>query len=468
MKKSFLIGSIAAVLVVLPLTSCNEEADKFDDHGSATIVSLTGTEKAYMGDSIRFDFVVASSGVQINQAKVQLYYGNDMVSESFYSLKGDGAYSGSVLAPYLKDAEDGDARVVVRIQNERFSTDSKEMVFPVKRPTYKTLTLTAEDGTEYTMYPSASDPYTFVAHEAFPALWNAKISAPAFSDGTGNEYLKGNPLNFGLENGKIAINGSEGIKIDNESVGYDKDGKYDVTFDTRTFACSPLYKFGVEFHSTGNIEGFEVSGNNMSVTAQFVKDEIITLHGLGDLYPTLWKNPSYFDEVEGEPRLLHFRGRTGKYTLTVNKSLAALQMVQTEGTSANGHVNASVMWLVGNNQIGFPSYSKNQINWNTGRAFALCPIDTYKYELVMLVGTNIGSVSFKMYTNKNWGGEWRLPGDYKIVEGAEYVAAASDGNFNKGGKWPETGKYIVYTFDTSTNPTSLWVKEYDTMPLYKR
>lgn len=72
MKNSFLIGSIAAGLVALPLISCNEEADKFDDHGSATIVSLTGTEKAYMGDSIRFDFVVASSGVQINQAKVQL------------------------------------------------------------------------------------------------------------------------------------------------------------------------------------------------------------------------------------------------------------------------------------------------------------------------------------------------------------------------------------------------------------
>ncbi len=40
-----------------------------------------------MGDSITFDFEVKSGGVKINQAKVQLYYGEEMVSEAFYSLK---------------------------------------------------------------------------------------------------------------------------------------------------------------------------------------------------------------------------------------------------------------------------------------------------------------------------------------------------------------------------------------------
>ena len=57
-----------------------------------------------MGDSITFDFEVKSGGVKINQAKVQLYYGEEMVSEAFYSLKADGKYSGKVLAPYQKNS----------------------------------------------------------------------------------------------------------------------------------------------------------------------------------------------------------------------------------------------------------------------------------------------------------------------------------------------------------------------------
>ena len=115
MRNRFLLGMMA--LSLIGMTSCKDEIDQFDDHGSSTIVSFAGTEKAYMGDSITFDFEVKSGGVKINQAKVQLYYGEEMVSEAFYSLKADGKYSGKVLAPYQKNTPDGEAKVILRIQN---------------------------------------------------------------------------------------------------------------------------------------------------------------------------------------------------------------------------------------------------------------------------------------------------------------------------------------------------------------
>ena len=85
MRNRFLLGMMA--LSLIGMTSCKDEIDQFDDHGSSTIVSFAGTEKAYMGDSITFDFEVKSGGVKINQAKVQLYYGEEMVSEAFYSIR---------------------------------------------------------------------------------------------------------------------------------------------------------------------------------------------------------------------------------------------------------------------------------------------------------------------------------------------------------------------------------------------
>ena len=56
MRNRFLLGMMA--LSLIGMTSCKDEIDQFDDHGSSTIVSFAGTEKAYMGDSITFDFEV--------------------------------------------------------------------------------------------------------------------------------------------------------------------------------------------------------------------------------------------------------------------------------------------------------------------------------------------------------------------------------------------------------------------------
>ena len=83
-------------------------------------------------------------------------------------------------------------------------------------------------------------------------------------------------------------------------------------------------------------------------------------------------------------------------------------MEQLENATASGNQNASAVWVIGNERIGFPSYSKNNINWNTNKGFNLVPLTGTKYELVMLVGQNIdsGNVNFKFFGQKGWGLEW--------------------------------------------------------------
>lgn len=462
MRNRFLLSVMAFCLI--GMASCKDEIDQFDDHGSAAIVSFTGAENAHMGDSISFDFEVRSSGVKINQAKVQLFYGDEIVSESFYSLKADGKYSGKVLAPYLKDVDDSNAKVVLRVQNERFSSDSRELIVAVSRPKYQSLKLVTADGKEYTMLPVPGKEYEYAAREAFPTEMLATIVAPAYSDGS-NPYLKGNDLKFGMDNGRIALNAASAISF--ETTGYGDDGKYDITFNTRTFECGPFPKFGVRFDTQNKFLEFDGSGNVFSIETDFKKDDVLKISGIKDEYPELWKNPTWFDGVEGDETLLHFRGRDGKYKLTFDRGKKAIMMEQLENASSSGNQNATAIWVIGNDKIGFPSYAQNNINWNTGRAFNLVPLTDTKYELVMLVGQNVAtSINFKFFGQKGWGLEWVGPGAYSIQEGANYIKYAGDGNFLNNVSW-NTGKYMVFTVETATKPSQLWVRELDEMPLYK-
>lgn len=462
MRNRFLLGMMA--LSLIGMTSCKDEIDQFDDHGSSTIVSFAGTEKAYMGDSITFNFEVKSGGVKINQAKIQLYYGEEMVSEAFYSLKADGKYSGKVLAPYQKNTPDGEAKVILRIQNERFSNDSKEMTVAIERPKYQTLKLVTANGKEYTMTPVPGKEYEYKAREAFPLDMEASIVAPAYSDGTSNPYLQGNELKFGMDNGKITLNATKNIGFEN--TGYGEDGKYEITFNTLTFEGSPFPKFGVRFDTQNKFLEFDGSGNVFYIETEFKKDDIIKISGVKEEYANYWKNPTWFDLVKEDETLLHFRGRDGKYKLTLNKGMNAIMMEQLEKASSSSTQNATAMWVIGNDKIGFPSYAQNNINWTPDKAFNLVPLTDTKYELILLVGQNVNGVNFKFFGQKGWGLEWKGPGAYTAKEGGNYIKYASDGNFNANATWP-SGTYMVMTVETSTSPNELWVKALNELPSYE-
>lgn len=81
----------------------------------------------------------------------------------------------------------------------------------------------------------------------------------------------------------------------------------------------------------------------------------------------------------------------------------AIMMEQLEKASSSSTQNATAMWVIGNDKIGFPSYAQNNINWNTDKAFNLVPLTDTKYELILLVGQNVNGVNFKFFGQKGWG-----------------------------------------------------------------
>ena len=245
-----------------------------------------------------------------------------------------------------------------------------------------------------------------------------------------------------------------------------EDGKYEITFNTLTFEGSPFPKFGVRFDTQNKFLEFDGSGNVFYIETEFKKDDIIKISGVKEEYADYWKNPTWFDLVKEDETLLHFRGRDGKYKLTLNKGMNAIMMEQLEKASSSSTQNATAMWVIGNDKIGFPSYAQNNINWNTDKAFNLVPLTDTKYELILLVGQNVNGVNFKFFGQKGWGLEWKGPGAYTAKEGGDYIKYASDGNFNANATWP-SGKYMVMTVETSTSPNELWVKALDELPSYE-
>ena len=84
------------------------------------------------------------------------------------------------------------------------------------------------------------------------------------------------------------------------------------------------------------------------VYTEFKKDDIIKISGVKEEYADYWKNPTWFDLVKEDETLLHFRGRDGKYKLTLNKGMNAIMMEQLEKASSSSTQNATAMWVIGN------------------------------------------------------------------------------------------------------------------------
>lgn len=181
MKKHYLLCLMAGSLI--GVSSCNDKNDEYDDVGHSTIVSLNGPESVYMGDSIKFTFNVADDGeIPLSTSKIQLFYGNEVVSERIVLTGKSGTYTGKILVPLMKNIPDGDATLKVRVQNARYASDVKEMDVAVSRPSYPYLLLKTEEGAEHRMMPVSGKPNTYAVTGQFKAEQNAYIVAPKYGE----------------------------------------------------------------------------------------------------------------------------------------------------------------------------------------------------------------------------------------------------------------------------------------------
>ncbi len=446
MKKSYpkFAVPVMMALCAFGLASCNDKNDDFDDKGSSEVVSIVTPPQVYMGDSIEIKYSIKSHDFRANQSKVQLYVGDDMVSERMMTTPQDGEYSTKLYIPYTKGTDDQEVTVKVRTQNERFAAGTKEEKIQLVRPHFSKLYLVDSEGKRHEMTPSDSDPYLFSVTDNFPSELYATIIAPKYGD-------NGNEIVFGSSDGAI----TNGV-TDQINFSADTDGRYTVTFNTKTYAGTPFIKFAVN-----GVEFEKVDNNNYKVDGEIQQGQEIEITGLKDEYAKYWINPTFFDVVKGTSgKKLRFRGQTGQYRIVCDKGKKYFRVLPlgTDGKSlATMNSSEPGVWVIGDGNIGFPSYKANKSNWNPneGNAIPFCPMGNNIYELVLKAGTNInpGNINWKLFYQNGWGTEFVL-GNYASIEGLQpyFSVPASDGNIKKGSAGLTSGKYYRVKLDLTNGP----------------
>ena len=132
----------------------------------------------------------------------------------------------------------------------------------------------------------------------------------------------------------------------------------------------------------------------------------------------------------------------------IGDALAVLDYATGDGT----------IWIISDNSIGNPSFSSNNINWNTAKGIACAPLGDKKYQIKLIAGETVktNAVNFKFFHQRGWGGEFKkvnLSFTKDIFE-----IPADDGNIRLAtGKTLEEGKLYVFTVDINTTPATLTV-----------
>ena len=431
-------------LGVTLLSSCNDKNDDFDDKGSSQVIAIEAPTKVYMGDSIEVKYSIKANEFRANQSKIQLYVGDEMVSERMMTTPADGEYSGKIFVPYYKGIEDQEVTVKVRTQNERFAAATAEQTIAMERPKFDKLYLVDSEGKRHEMTPSADNPYLFSVTDEFPSELYATIVAPAYGE-------NGNEIVFGNSDGAI----TNGVS-DNINFSADTDGRYTVTFNTKTYQGTPFIKFAIN-----GVEFVKVDNDNFKVDGDFKQGQEIEVTGLKSEYANYWINPTFFDIIKGtDGKKLRFRGQDGKYRITCDKSKKYFRVLplSSDGTSlATITKNESGLWVIGDGNIGFPSYKANKSGWSPKETNAIpfCPMGNDIYELILLAGTNInpGSINYKCYYQNGWGTEF-VYGNYASTDGMQpyFVVNPSDGNIKKGNSGITSGKYYRIKMDLTNGP----------------
>jgi hypothetical protein len=444
MKKQLLFFLMTSSLI--GLSSCNDKNDEYDDVGKATIVSLEGPSNAYMGDSVSFTFNVADDGeIPLSTTKVQILYGDEIVSERIVLTGTSGTYSGKILIPFLKDIPDGDATVRLHVKNARYAADVKDQPIAVSRPSFPYLTLKTTQG-DYRMDPVEGQPYIYKVTGNFPSELYGYIEAPKYSE-------NGNVITFGSSDGKIV----DGIKSPIEFTA-DGDGEYTVTFNALTYEGSPFIKFALN----GN-EFIKIDDNNSKVEMNLTAGQEIQITGLKSDYSNYWIDPAFFNIKKGtNGKILKFRGMDGKYRVTVNKALKYFNVELMNGSALSilGSGDGAI-WINGDGNIGKPSYSTNKLNWSTNKSLCMTPIGNRKHQIIFEAGKSINTINFKFYGQKDFVFEFTKD-KISIIDGSSWFAIpSSDGNIRAGSKALTKGKFYILTVDVSAgvNKATLSVEE---------
>ncbi|MFB5946475.1 DUF5125 domain-containing protein [Albibacterium profundi] len=408
---------------VLILASC--EKDEVKKVGNPVIESKTEFTSAHFGDSLEFTVNVSDAEVPLSTVKAQLFFSEEMVSETVIRTKTNGDYSGKIYVPYYANIPNGTATLKLVLQNISQTITEEQYDLALTRPDFPYLTLVASDK-EYRL--ERTDLYEYTLDEQLPAKVSGYLKAPAVGD-------QGNELTFGWEDDAIVEGSTNNIPFSNSS-----SGQYAITFNTFDYHASP---FIIAYAINGTVMQ-RVDDEHFRLDASYAQDEELIIDGIEDL-DNWWIDPDFIKK--DDQGKFFFVPQSGNYRITADFSLKyfAVEALHNGEPASLRDDGTGAVWIIGDG-IGKPSFATNMVGWNTDKALCLSPIGNKKYQVTVVAGTNVKTddINFKFFHQKGWGGEFttqitttsdlifigtgdngRDPGNLGIVEGQSLEEGAT-------------------------------------------
>ncbi len=377
--KKILLG----VAGMLALHACTDDDLKT---GNPQLTSRTEFGSAMYGDSLSFTVDVADSEVPLSTVKAQLYFTEDLVSETVIRTQTNGAYSGKIFIPYYPNIADGTAILKLVLQNINFTVTEKEYDLNVSRPDFAYLTLVTEEGEEYRM--DRIEKYAYAVTDDFELQQKAYIKTPSASE-------NGNELVFGLENGTIIQGITDYITFSDITT------PYTISFNTFSYEASPFAKYLL------NGEELEmVDDDTYQIDLSLSPGDELEFEGFAD-FDSWWLDVDFFEKVN--ETTLRFVPMAGDYRITANLKHEYLSVEKMDGSeyATLQEDGTGAIWIIGEG-IGKPSASTNAVGWTTEKALCMASVEEGIYQITVVGGQtiNASNINFKFFDQKGWGEEF--------------------------------------------------------------
>lgn len=389
----FTVYSLFAVIMFL--VACNSESEFPGEPGDPQISSKQVPSSAFFGDSIPFSAMVSDSKVPLSTLKAQLYFGEDMVSETVIRTKSDGNYQGKIYAPFLKNISDGSASLKLILQDIHFTTKEETMPISIQRPQYEFITFVAETGEHINLTRINNNSYKGTLPENMPRMLRGIFEAPKYG-------TNGNPITFGWQDGSIKEGTSSLITFISIT-----DSPYDITFNSLTYERSPFTVYKLNGKNMNFID------NNFQIDIDLKKGDELVFENITNLN-NYWKDPDFLTlTTDGK---IKFAAIDGKYRIIANEGVVSYFRIQTLDASGNKATlkdnGSGAIWIAGYG-IAKPGMTTGQPGWNPGNMLCMAPVEPkiYRMTAIASVEQGLGQIrsdwlGFKFFFQDNWGGEF--------------------------------------------------------------
>lgn len=444
--KDMLIKNVtiySILTIVLLFVACSSDNDFPGKAGDPQIQSAQVPELAYFGDSIPFSAQVSDSKVPLSTLKAQLFYGEDMISETIIRTKEDGLFEGKINAPFLKDVPDGTATMKLILQDIHFTFKEEIFSIDLKRPQYDYITFVSESGISMNLTLTESNTYAGISMEGAPKLEKGTFIAPKYG-------TNGNPITFGWQGSGIKEGSTAPITFISVNAS-----PYVMSFNTLTYERSPFTVYRLNGQDMNFVDGSFQIDIDINKGDKLVPENI---EGLNNY----WIDPDFLNLSESEE--ISFAAINGKYRIIAVEGQNPYFRIQTLDKDGNKATLKSdgtgAIWIAGFG-IAKPSMDNGQPGWNPGQMLCMAPIAPKVYRLTATASGEKGLgqirndyLGFKFFYQDDWGDEFGRA-NYAEEKGLipSIVSISNGGDFNLASEISlEEGKTYLITLDCTNGP----------------